>query len=95
MRFINEKYSKLLSVAFFRAYLDTILKASVLASTLQPFSRRTNASKEIKYTSYEIPKMSWKYNGVALSWRGPHPPPLRFMILFLSEVVDALDKIKI
>ena len=34
--------------------------------------------------------MSRKYKGVALSWRGPHLPPLKFMILFLSEVVEAI-----
>jgi hypothetical protein len=71
-------------------------KTNWLASTLQPFSRfwknqywhrnKINLIWKHEYSAF----MSRRYKGVALSWRGPHPPPLKFLIIFLSEVVEAI-----
>ena len=41
----------------------------------------------------KAPILIQNYKGVALSWRGPHPPPFKFLIFFLSDVVE-VDEVK-
>ena len=76
--FSNKNKNKLFSLhslAFFK-----ILKEPMLAQ------KEKYLILKHQYSAF----MSRKYKGVALSWRKPRSPSLKFLIIFLSEVVEAI-----